>query len=143
MTRGRAEDCSPLKPHGTPGQANYGLPPISCHAVLETPACAPFIKEKRMVRIKATSLHRKSGQMGHPALVAGLGRRGGSAILIIGRLRLLGVRYQDPALGDLLPDANDSEGLKRPSNLGKLQGIAERHVYAVWLHDHIADGEIS
>src|SRR6202453_2789755 len=47
-----------------------GLNPISCHAVLERSTCAPFIKERRMECINATSLHRKSGQMGHPALIA-------------------------------------------------------------------------
>jgi hypothetical protein len=53
----------PLKPKD-------GLTPISCHAVLESCACAPFIKERRMRCINATSLRRKSGQMGHPAFVA-------------------------------------------------------------------------
>jgi hypothetical protein len=45
----------PLEPHGTlhgepgqAGQARAGLTPISCHAVLERPACVPFIKERRM-----------------------------------------------------------------------------------------------
>src|SRR6202453_4237921 len=52
----------PLKP-------TEGLTPISCHAVLERSACAPFIKERRMGCINATSLRRKSGQMGHPALL--------------------------------------------------------------------------
>ncbi len=46
------------------------------------------------------------------------------------------------ALGDLLPDADGSEGLE-PGGRGELQGIAERHVNAVWLHDHVGDGEIS
>jgi hypothetical protein len=32
--------------------------------VLERSACAPFIKERRMECINATSLHRKSGQWG-------------------------------------------------------------------------------
>ena len=59
-----------LKPHGTPGQAPEGLTPISCHAVLERSACAPFIKERRMECINATSLRRKSGRMGHPTFVA-------------------------------------------------------------------------
>ena len=50
-----------------PTQAQkQGLSPISCHAVLETSACAPFIKERRMEFVSATSLRRKSGQMGHP-----------------------------------------------------------------------------
>jgi hypothetical protein len=49
-----------------------GLTPISCHAELERSACAPFIKEGRMECINATSLHRKSGQMGHPAWVGTL-----------------------------------------------------------------------
>jgi hypothetical protein len=48
-----------------PTQAQkQGLTPISCHAVLERSACAPFIKERRMECINATSLHRKSGQWG-------------------------------------------------------------------------------
>jgi hypothetical protein len=41
------------------------LTPISCHAVLEGSACAPFIEERRMEYVNATGLHRKSGQMGH------------------------------------------------------------------------------
>ena len=41
-----------------------GLTPISCHAELERSACAPFIKERRMECINATSLHRKSGPWG-------------------------------------------------------------------------------
>jgi hypothetical protein len=52
----------------------YGLTPISCRAVLERVACAPFIKERRMEYINATSLRRKSGQMGHPAFVAGVAK---------------------------------------------------------------------
>jgi hypothetical protein len=56
--------CIPLKPKS-------GLTPISCHAALERSACAPFIKERRMERINATSLRRKSGQWGtHPSLPA-------------------------------------------------------------------------
>jgi hypothetical protein len=47
-----------------PTQAKPGLTPISCHAVLERSACAPFIKERRMQCINATSLRRKSGQWG-------------------------------------------------------------------------------
>ena len=66
IAKKRRVDCSgtPLKPHGTPGQPKPGLTPISCHAVLERSACAPFIKERRMECINATSLHRKSGQRG-------------------------------------------------------------------------------
>jgi hypothetical protein len=45
-----------------PTQAQrQGLTPISCHAVLEGSACAPFIKERRMECLSATSLRRKSG----------------------------------------------------------------------------------
>jgi hypothetical protein len=52
-----------------PAQAQKpGLTPISCHAVLERSACAPFIEERRMECVNATSLRRKSGQVGHPAL---------------------------------------------------------------------------
>ncbi len=58
------------------------------------------------------------------------------------RLRLLGVHDEDPALGDLLPDADGSEGLDWPPGRGKLQGVAERHVRTVWLDDHSGDGEI-
>src|ERR1700733_15244269 len=47
----------PLKP-------KPGLTPISCHAVLERSTCAPFIKERRMECINATSHRRKSGQGG-------------------------------------------------------------------------------
>src|ERR1700690_4258362 len=48
-----------------PTQAQkQGLTPISCHAVLERSACAPFIKERRMECVNATSLRRKSGQWG-------------------------------------------------------------------------------
>src|SRR6202167_3607728 len=46
-----------------------GLTPISCHAVLERSACAPFIKERRMKCINATSLRRKLGQWGTPRLL--------------------------------------------------------------------------
>ena len=54
----RVECCDiPLKP-------KPGLTPISCHAVLERSACAPFSKERRMRCINATGLHRKSGQWG-------------------------------------------------------------------------------
>ena len=54
----RVECCGiPLKP-------KPGLTPISCHAVLERSACAPFIKERRMECVNATSLRRKSGQWG-------------------------------------------------------------------------------
>ena len=47
-----------------------GLTPISCHAVLERSASAPFIKERRMECINATSLHRQSGPWGtQPSLL--------------------------------------------------------------------------
>ena len=60
-----------------PTQAQrQGLPPISCHAVLERSAYAPFIKERRMGCIDATSLRRKSGHMGHPNLRCRGGRQG-------------------------------------------------------------------
>jgi hypothetical protein len=59
-----------------PTQAQrQGLTPISCHAVLERSACAPFIKERRMKCINATTLRRKSGQWGTPTFVAGAGGR--------------------------------------------------------------------
>jgi hypothetical protein len=56
MTEKRRVECcgNPLKP-------KYGLTPISCHAVLERSACAPFIKERRMECVNATTLRRKSG----------------------------------------------------------------------------------
>jgi hypothetical protein len=50
--------------HFSAWQAKPGLTPISCHAVLERSACAPFIKERRMECINATSLRRKSRQWG-------------------------------------------------------------------------------
>jgi hypothetical protein len=34
---------------------------ISCHGALETVACAPFRKERRMKFARATKFHRKSG----------------------------------------------------------------------------------
>jgi hypothetical protein len=56
-----------------PTQPKPGLTPISCHAVLERSACAPFIKERRMKCINATNLRRKSGQMGRTAFEWGKG----------------------------------------------------------------------
>jgi hypothetical protein len=44
---------------GIPLKPKYGLTPISCHDVLERSACAPFIKERRMECINATTLRRK------------------------------------------------------------------------------------
>jgi hypothetical protein len=35
---------------------------ISCHAALETTACAAFIKESRMKFANATNINRKSGE---------------------------------------------------------------------------------
>ena len=60
---------------GIPLKPKYGLTPISCHAVLERSACAPFIKERRMKCINATNLRRKSGQVGHPASFSQLAQR--------------------------------------------------------------------
>jgi hypothetical protein len=34
---------------------------ISCHAVLDKAACAPFFKERRMMFANATNFYRKSG----------------------------------------------------------------------------------
>ena len=34
---------------------------ISCHAALDKTACAPFLKERRMMFANATNIHRKSG----------------------------------------------------------------------------------
>jgi hypothetical protein len=34
---------------------------ISCHAALDKTACAPFLKERRMMFANATNLNRKSG----------------------------------------------------------------------------------
>jgi hypothetical protein len=79
----------PLKPDGTPGQAKPGLTPIFCHAVPEMSACAPCIKERRLKCINATSFHRKSGQMGHPALVAGEARCHPSALSVLATQGLL------------------------------------------------------
>jgi hypothetical protein len=50
-----------------PTQAREGLPLISCHAVPERSACAPFIKERRIKCVNVTGPRSKSGQMGHPA----------------------------------------------------------------------------
>jgi hypothetical protein len=56
---------------GIPLKPAEGLTPIFCHAALERSACAPFIKERRMECINATSLRRKSGQWGtQPSLPA-------------------------------------------------------------------------
>src|SRR5271163_706423 len=56
---------------GIPLKPKPGLTPISCHAVLERSARAPFVKERRIKCINATSLHRKSGQWGtQPSLLA-------------------------------------------------------------------------
>src|SRR5580658_8475848 len=49
---------------GIPLKPKEGLTPISCHAALKRPACAPFIKERRIECINPTNLHRKSGQWG-------------------------------------------------------------------------------
>jgi hypothetical protein len=66
---------SAVEVRGIPHKPKSGLTPISCHAVLERSACAPFIKERRMECINATSLCRKSGQWGTqpslPVLEAG------------------------------------------------------------------------
>jgi hypothetical protein len=37
------------------------LPRISCHAALDKTACAPFLKERRMMFANATKFNRKSG----------------------------------------------------------------------------------
>jgi hypothetical protein len=34
---------------------------ISCYAALDTTACAPFFKERRMMFANATNINRKSG----------------------------------------------------------------------------------
>jgi hypothetical protein len=34
---------------------------ISCHAALDTAACAPFFKERRIMFASATNFYRKSG----------------------------------------------------------------------------------
>jgi hypothetical protein len=52
----------PLKP-------KQGLTRISCTRHQATAARAAFIKESRMKCINANKLHRKSGEMGHPASV--------------------------------------------------------------------------
>src|ERR1700677_2615142 len=49
---------------GAPFKPKPGLTPISCHAVLERSACAPFLNERRMECINATGLRRKLGQWG-------------------------------------------------------------------------------
>jgi hypothetical protein len=79
MTNRRLGALSAAYPTQAPtarrGRQRQGLTPISCHAVLERSACAPFIKERRMKCINATSLRRKSGQWGTPTFVAGAGGR--------------------------------------------------------------------
>jgi len=72
----QAPTARPAARRGRRGRQKQGLTPIFCHAVLERSACAPFIKERRTECINATSLRRKSGQMGHPTLVAGARSRG-------------------------------------------------------------------
>src|SRR5271154_4158021 len=71
-----AKSASPNECCGIPLKPKAGLTPISCHAVLERSACAPFIKERRMECINATSLRRKSGQWGtQPSLLGRAPRR--------------------------------------------------------------------
>jgi hypothetical protein len=48
-----------------------GLTRISCTRHQATAACAAFTEESRMKFTNANKLHRKSGGMGYPALVAG------------------------------------------------------------------------
>ena len=62
-----------------------GLDPISCHAAQERSARAPFIKERRMECINATSLHRKSGQWGTQRSLAMEGGRVSWVISLPGR----------------------------------------------------------
>jgi hypothetical protein len=42
------------------------ITPNFLHAALDTSACAPFIKERRMKIPEPTTFHRKFGDMGHP-----------------------------------------------------------------------------
>jgi hypothetical protein len=81
---------SVVEAHGIPLKPKPGLTPISCHAVLERSACAPFIKERRMEPINATNLHRKSGQWGTLHFLPG--ERGE----ICGKFRLKAPRFGLP-----------------------------------------------
>jgi hypothetical protein len=83
MTKRSVECCGiPLKP-------KPGLTPISCHAVLERSAYAPFIKERRMECINATSLRRKSGQRGTQPLLLVERTAGPSATLGMTKFRFV------------------------------------------------------
>ena len=69
MTYACSKECNraaviPLKP-------TTGLTRISCTRIHSTAACAAFCEESRMKVGEFTKLHRKSGGMGHPPLVAG------------------------------------------------------------------------
>src|ERR1700679_2180021 len=56
---------------GIPLKPKRGLTRISCTRHQATATCAAFIEESRMKFTNANKLHRRSGGMGHPALVAG------------------------------------------------------------------------
>jgi hypothetical protein len=65
---GNAEEISVLT--SRPGNVFRQRTRISCHAALETTACATFIKESRMKFANAIKIHRKSGIRpgeGHPS----------------------------------------------------------------------------
>ena len=53
---GNAEFCPQSKTSSRPERTR-----ISCHAALDTAACAPFIKERRMMFAGANNFYRKSG----------------------------------------------------------------------------------
>jgi hypothetical protein len=52
---------TPSRPEMETADPSTTLPPISCHAALDTAACAAFRKESRMKFANATNLNRKSG----------------------------------------------------------------------------------
>ena len=47
--------------------------PNFLHAALDTSACAPFFKERRMRFVEPTGLNRKFGAVGHPSRALGFG----------------------------------------------------------------------
>jgi hypothetical protein len=51
------------------------MPPNFLYAAPDRTAYAPFIKERRRKFREPTKVHRKSGDVGHPATVAGVERK--------------------------------------------------------------------
>jgi hypothetical protein len=71
LDRKSGEAEGPAVPRTSPGNAEYYTQTklssrpertrISCHSALDTAACAPFVKERRMMFANATNSYRKSG----------------------------------------------------------------------------------